>query len=282
MIRRFFERHKNLVSFASLLLTSTVLMIGGPLKAFQYVKGLFQLILLPFVFMFSLSYNVIRTNIRNLNNLAYYQDRLKKTQLRLLEQAQQLAELNQLQAENQTLRRILQNVKKITYKRILVADVVYKKPNNWSVGITIDRGHVHGIKRDDPVIAFSFQEDKMQKGVVGRVDQVWPLTSTIVPIVEKNASIFGHLAQQKLKGEIRGIHYQRDRVLTMKIFSKEAVNIKQGEQVSTSSESTIYPPFLGIGHVLDFDLSNPRYILLRLKPVINFEKLETVYIYLQR
>ncbi len=282
MILSIFRKNRTIITFISLLLASIVLMIGGPLQVFVFLKVLLQAILFPFIFLAFSTFQFFSENTQNIRKIAYYRKQLMQAEQQMALQSQRLAELEELKLENKQLRDMLKNLEGISYERAVIANVVYKQPGNWSKGILVNKGNNYGLRRNDPVIGYNYSKNDVRKGIVGRVDQVWAFSSTIVPVIEKNATIIGVLSKQRLKGTLQGNSFLQDDLLRMKIYLKTATPIETGELVTTSSESLIYPRNIPIGTVVDIDYSNPRYSLLRVRPIINFNKIETVYIYSDR
>ena len=79
----------------------------------------------------------------------------------------------------------------------LEARVIGFPPENESRAVTIDKGSAAGVRRDDGVLAGA--------GVVGRIDSVTPLTSTVllvtdytsrIPAIVRRGGLVGHRARQ--------------------------------------------------------------------------------------
>src|SRR3990167_6167402 len=98
----------------------------------------------------------------------------------LAQQSERDARVEQLQAENNRLRALL-DLRGAIAVRSQPAEVLYEAPDPFSRKVVIDRGTTQGIVLASPVIN--------EAGVLGQVTRVYPLSSEVTLLVDKDAAI---------------------------------------------------------------------------------------------
>jgi rod shape-determining protein MreC len=110
--------------------------------------------------------------------------RLESENARMREQqvlnSQQLQQNAQLLAENTHLRRLLDASDRVQIKT-LMSEILYDARDPFSRKIILDRGQTHGIRTGQPVI------DDL--GVIGQVTRVFPFTSEVTLLTDKDHAI---------------------------------------------------------------------------------------------
>lgn len=140
----------------------------------------------------------------------------------------------------QGLRQLLDSKIADGYQKI-PARVVARDANHLFGTVIIDKGSVHGIKKDQPVVDAS--------GLVGRVVLVTPLSSRVLLVTDERHGA-GALITMVLDGGILGVmRGVRDNYYCEMDFITTPVKIENGEPVVTSGQDGIYPPGLLIGRV---------------------------------
>ncbi len=179
-----------------------------------------------------------------------------------------------IRKENERLRSLLSFSQELTVKNI-PAEIIGRDPNNLYSGITINRGARHGIKKNMPVIAFQGGNT----GLVGKVIEVGRSTSMIMPIYDFQCFVSARLETSRYDGLVSG-QGSADVPLVMRYVKKRArEEIKIGDRILTSGENANYPKDIPVAMVsrirgLDYETS----LELDLDPIIDFSRLETVFI----
>jgi rod shape-determining protein MreC len=115
--------------------------------------------------------------LRNLQNAL---DAEREAREKLALQAERLARAEQLESENARLRALL-DLPAARLVRSFAAEVLFEASDPFSRKLFVDRGLTHGMVVGAPVI----NED----GVLGQVTRVYPLSSEVTLLVDKDAAI---------------------------------------------------------------------------------------------
>jgi rod shape-determining protein MreC len=146
-----------------------------------------------------------------------------------------------------------------------VANVI-GRPDPFDVGLIIDRGSIHGIAVDQPVI-------DSNGFVVGSVSSVTPFSSTVVPITGNREGLavlvgsqIGNLSSQAGSSEMRlEIPDAKEPVLA-------------GARVLTSARSVLFPAGLPVGEVVsDADLATSA-VSTTVRPYVEIDTLRIVIV----
>ena len=153
---------------------------------------------------------------------------LKRTQLI---QSLSVAEDQQLKTENAQLRRLLAASATVPVKSIM-AEILYDARDSFTRRIILNRGLKHGIALGQPVI------DDL--GVVGQVTRVFPLTSEVTLLTDKDQAI----PVQVQRNGLRSVVYGKGQVGNLELRVPSNADIKAGDILVTSGIDGIYPPGL--------------------------------------
>lgn len=171
--------------------------------------------------------------------------RLESENARMREQkvlnSQQLQQNAQLLAENTHLRRLLDASDRVQIK-MLMGEILYDARDPFSRKIILDRGQSNGIRTGQPVI------DDL--GVIGQVTRVFPFTSEVTLLTDKDHSI----PVQVLRSGVRSVAYGRGQsgVLELRFMASNA-DIRKGDVLSTSGIDGVYPSGLSVATVVSVD-----------------------------
>jgi len=165
---------------------------------------------------------------------------LKRQQIQAAQSLQQA----QLQAqENAQLRRLMEAREHIPVKSML-AEVLYDARDVNSRKIILDRGTQQGIQLGLPVID--------NQGVVGQVTRVFPFTSEVTLLTDKDQAI----PVQLLRNGLRSVAYGRGKAGNMELrFTAPNADIQVGDIVVTSGLDGIYPAGLAVARVTQVENS---------------------------
>jgi rod shape-determining protein MreC len=147
----------------------------------------------------------------------------------------------QLFAENAQLRRMLAAAERVPVKSVM-SEILYDTRDPFTRKIVLDRGSQHGIAPGHPVI------DDM--GVVGQVTRVFPFTSEVTLLTDKDHAI----SVQVVRSGLRSVAYGRGQsgVLDLRFMAANA-DIQKGDLLVTSGIDGVYPAGLSVAKVVQVE-----------------------------
>ncbi|MDF3036296.1 MAG: mreC [Paucimonas sp.] len=163
-------------------------------------------------------------------------ENLTLKQQRVLD-GQVLQQAQQLQAENAQLRKLLGASEQLPAKTAL-AEILYDTRDPFTRKIVLNRGSQHGVAPGQPVID--------DVGVVGQVTRVFPFTSEVTLLTDKDQAI----PVQVVRSGLRSVAYGKGQAGTLELrFMPLNADIKQGDVLVTSGIDGVYPPGLQVAKV---------------------------------
>ncbi|MES2831990.1 MAG: rod shape-determining protein MreC [Pseudomonadota bacterium] len=169
--------------------------------------------------------------------LSSVEEQNRRTKLDQARNAQQLQQTQHLQAENAQLRKLLGTSERLPVKAVL-AEILYDTRDAFTRKIVLDRGARHDVMPGQPVI------DDI--GVVGQVTRVFPFSSEVTLLTDKDQAI----PVQVVRNGLRSVAYGggQSGLLDLRFISSNA-DIKPGDLLVTSGIDGIYPPGLAVAKV---------------------------------
>lgn len=165
----------------------------------------------------------------------------KKASHQLVLQAERLSRAEQLQAENQRLRELL-DLRPALQVKSVAAEVLYEATDPYSRRVVIDRGRSHGIKPGAPVIN--------DKGVLGQVTRVYPLSAEVTLLSDKDAAI----PVLNTRTQQRNAAFGNSDGSGMELrFLAANADVKVGDLLATSGLDGVYPPGLPVAKVTEVE-----------------------------
>jgi rod shape-determining protein MreC len=154
---------------------------------------------------------------------------------------------------------------------MIAARVVGGSPDSGSQLVYISRGSRDGIRRDMGVIT--------PDGVVGKVVAVFPDTSQVLLLGDKDSGVGALLANTRTQGPVKGTG---EPLLSLEYVSKDE-KVSVGEAVLTSGQDRIFPKDLPVGTVVEAapDRKSP-FMNIRVRPSAHLDRLEEVLVLLTR
>ncbi len=250
-----------------LLLTSSRMIAGVPEQIGLSVMSVLQRIFDTVGGFFSSTI----TSIAELRELQKnYQDLLKRTELLKVYERDYV----QLKRENELLKEQLGLLETITYEAI-PARIIAKDPNSQFYAIILNKGIKDGIKRNMAVIAYQ----NGIEGLVGRIIEVSPNASIVLPVFESTSYIAARLSSSRYEGLVNGKGSDTSNLI-MQYVRKSAKNeIQPGDMIVTSGLQSLYPPEIAIGRVIKIE--EPKYVSsleITVEPILDFSRIEYVFI----
>lgn len=155
--------------------------------------------------------------------------------------------------------------------RSVVAMVTLREPGSWFQSVMINKGKNSGIRADDPALTWI----KGRPVVIGRVSEVYLNSAKIVLITNAMSAVPVELVSIDEDGLMEG---QNGPVLRINYILPEGT-IAIGDEVVTSPLSSVFPPGMLVGRVVDLvstDDQNMRSAAVR--PAANFNSLREMLI----
>jgi rod shape-determining protein MreC len=155
-----------------------------------------------------------------------------------LTNSQTLQQVHQLSAENDQLRRLLAANERVPVKSIM-SEILYDARDPFTRKIVLDRGAQQGVELGQPVI------DDI--GVVGQVTRVFPFTSEVTLLTDKEQAI----PVQVVRSGLRSVAYGQGNSGTLDLrFMPANADIKNGDILVTSGIDGVYPAGLSVAKVV--------------------------------
>lgn len=159
----------------------------------------------------------------------------------LVRQAATLARANELAAENAKLRSLLA-LQPATPVATLAAEVLYEAPDPFSRQLVLNRGSRHGVVAGAPVID--------ERGVLGQVTRLYPLSSEVTLLVDKNAAI----AVISTRTGQRYVAYGGWPTIPLALrFVTANADLRPGDALVTSGIDGVFPAGLAVAEVSEMD-----------------------------
>lgn len=148
----------------------------------------------------------------------------------------------------------------------VAAQVIGTSGSDQSRVLYLDKGSKDGIQTDMAVIT--------PAGIVGKIVQVFPNSSQVLPINDQFSGVGVALKDSRLQGILKG---GPDGTTTLQyIMSDEAV--KPGEEVITSGGDRIFPKGLPVGTVASVQPGKDLFLKIRVAPAAHLSRLEDVLV----
>lgn len=190
-------------------------------------------------------------------NLRSAQDENSLLKSRIQELEVELKGKEELNAENERLRSLL-DLKAASKYKILTARTIGRDPSIWFDSSIINRGSLDGVKLNMPVVT--------NGGLVGRVTAVGPLTSQVDLITRDKSgvgAVVGEVSESGALGVVSGT--SKKDVLEMRYVSG-SFTVQPGQMVYTTGQDGIYPPGLRVGEIVEVisgSATQPHRIFIR-------------------
>ena len=165
-----------------------------------------------------------------------------KLRLLYLENREQLLKLHSLEAENIHLRQLLGAVQRIETKtrtKTVLAEILYTPRDPFNHKITLNKGSQHHIQLGQAVID--------DKGIVGQVTQLYPWSSEVTLLTDRDHSVPVQVVRNSLRSVVSGTG--KNDQLELRYLSVNT-DIQRGDQLVTSGIGGVYPPGIPVATVL--------------------------------
>ena len=271
MLQPLFQKRVLLVTLAVCFLIITGLMFYSSQEREKeiWLEKVFKFVLYPFqkgIYYVTTFVTDSWATINELGALHRENDEMRK---RLSELTTELSQLEQLRAENERLRELLQ-FKAASTLELIPVEVVARNPRNTSATITIDKGSNFGLTRNMPVIT--------AEGLAGRLLRVESFSSEVILLTDPRPgnSMSGVIERTR---ELVYIYGGGKKGTCLVKPSDLSVKLQTGDRILTSESSLFFPKNLVIGTLVEVYASEDGYEQhAYLEPAADFSRLEYLYV----
>ena len=193
-------------------------------------------------------------------------------QARLVDLEMELIRLEELEKQNERLKKLALFVDENKEMIVTGATVIAKNPGNWFNNITIDKGSKHGVGVNMAVVT--------DQGLVGRVIEVAEGWSKVRTIVDGKSAVSGIVQRNRDNGLLKGNNSlgSEDGLCRM-IYLPEDSNVTPGDKVLTSGLGEIFPKGIYIGEIIEVTKDKRElYMTAIVRPGVDFQRLEEVLV----
>jgi rod shape-determining protein MreC len=187
---------------------------------------------------------------------------------KLVLQAERAAAADRLAVENAQLRALLE-LKPGLAVHSQAAQVLYEAADPFSRKVYIDHGARQGVMAGAPVIT--------DAGVVGQVTRVYPLSSEVTLLTDKDAAIPVLNTRTQLRGAAFG-GIAQGTAMELRFVASNA-DIKVGDILQTSGVDAVYPPGIGVARVASVErLAEGGFARVTLAPIARLDGVRHVLV----
>ncbi len=176
-----------------------------------------------------------------------------------------------LEAENERLRAYLEMKTQYPSFKMEEGMVISHSSGNYATSFTLNRGTVHGIAVNMPVVT--------PDGIVGYVTDVglnWCMVSTII---ETAGSVGAYLPRSGVTGIVSGDYSLKQQGVCKISYVDPNADIQVGDKVYSSGTGSVYPADLLIGEVISIEVDEySRALIATVRPAVDFSDLQYMMI----
>ncbi len=199
-----------------------------------------QMLLLPLERALAVPVQMSHASSEYVGGLHQAQADLARVELALTTQSAKAARVDTLTAENNRLRALV-DLKPALAVKSQAAEVLYEASDPFSRKIFIDHGATQGVVPGAPVID--------EAGVLGQVTRVYPLSSEVTLLIDKEAAI----PVLNTRTHQRSAAFGADGAALELRFMAGNADVRVGDLLQTSGVDGIYPPGLDVASVVKGD-----------------------------
>lgn len=178
----------------------------------------------------------------------------------------QAADNEVLREENEWLKEYLGLYNKNPSFVLTDASIISHEAGNYATVLTLNKGTVHGIKAQMPVIT--------SDGVLGHVSEVGLDWCKVEALTETASKVSVYTDRTGVLGTVEGSPELRLEGKCLMSYDADA-DIKVGDRVYTSGVGSIYPGGLLIGKIMSIEADEAtRRLLAVVEPTVDFSELE--------
>ena len=184
---------------------------------------------------------------------------------------EQLEQAELLERENERLRDYLDMKNKYLSFAMEEGMVISHSSGNYITNFTLNRGTLHGIAPNMPVIT--------KDGIVGYVVEVglnWCMVSTLI---ETATSVGAYIPRSEVVGIVSGDYSMRHEGTCKISYIDAEADVQVGDAVYSSGTGSVYPADLKIGTVTAIEVDEyNRTLVATVTPAVDFSSLKWVMV----
>lgn len=225
------------------LISIALLMIDSRLHTLATVRQATGTVLYPFQMAAMLPRDALASMGGYFSSLSALQKEVNELKARQVANAQALQQAQLHVAENNRLRKLM-GAREVVATPTLMTEILYDARDPSTRKVIIDRGTRQGVAAGLPVID--------DAGVVGQVTRVFPFTSEVTLLTDKEQAI----PVQVLRNGLRSVAYGRGQSGQLDLrFMTPNADIVVGDVLVTSGMDGIYPAGLAVARVVQVESS---------------------------
>ena len=268
----FFRQGTSALTKLSLFSALAVFLMVADLRfaVTQPLRSVLATLLLPMERSLSIpvdGWDVGQEYLRGLQRALGSEGRARK-ELALL--AQRASRVEQLTLENDRLRALLELRPALVVKS-QAAEILYEAADPYSRKVIIDRGKQQGVVAGSPVIN--------ETGVLGQVTRVYPLSSEVTLLTDKDAAIpVLNTRTQARSAAFGGLGAIGGEGLELRFMAGNA-DVQVGDNLTTSGVDGVYPPGLAVATIAKVErVADSGFARISLKPLASADAIRHVLV----
>jgi len=173
------------------------------------------------------------------STLATAETAQEEARRKLSMQSQRANQVEELEIENQRLRKLLDLSQRLT-ATFHAAQVIYDAADPYTRKVIIDKGLVHQMVMGSPVLD--------ETGVIGQITRVYPLVSEVTLVTDRDHAIPVLNVRTGARGVAFGDTSSHADALELRYMAANA-DVAVGDLLTTSGVDGVYPPGLPVARV---------------------------------
>jgi rod shape-determining protein MreC len=173
------------------------------------------------------------------STLATAETAQEEARRRLSMQSQRANQVEELEIENQRLRKLLDLTSRLT-ATFHAAQVIYDAADPYTRKVIIDKGIAHQMALGSPVLD--------ETGVIGQITRVYPLVSEVTLVTDRDHAIPVLNVRTGARGVAFGDTSSHADALELRYMAANA-DVAVGDLLTTSGVDGVYPPGLPVARV---------------------------------
>jgi rod shape-determining protein MreC len=244
-IKSFLIKNKRISILILLVLISIVLMSFTNKNANLTIRKVFFSIVYPFQYSFNAIGNFSRDTVNSISELKKMKEELDSTRKELDQYKKVIIDFNELNNDNNSLRKLLELKQNITYDTV-AGEIIGRDPQKMFDLLIINKGSYDGLKENMPVISYS----SGKKVLVGKLVEVTPFASKVLTLNNVNFNAGAVIIRNRVHCLVKGNEEQPGIVKLLYIPKQYVISDQGMDFVYTSGDSLIFPQGLEIGKII--------------------------------
>jgi rod shape-determining protein MreC len=205
----------------------------------QPVRAVLSTLILPIQWVVLQPGRAMNAVAAHFQSLDETQKDLATAKIKALQQTIRSQQVEQLKLENQNLRQLFDLQTNVT-QNAKIAEVLFDVADPYNQRIVIDKGLIKGIELGSPVIDTG--------GVVGQVTRVFPMTSEVTLLINRDQSIPVLNSRTGARNVAYGEVMNGVPQIELR-FVPASADVKEGDLLTTSGIDGVYPPGLQVARI---------------------------------